>query len=256
MVSALMETLTMRPQPAANIGGTAARAIRNGPTTLVSITIRQVSGAVSQKRVGAVMKCSLTFFIPRPALFTRTSRWPNRSSAVATIRLQSSSLVTSPTNGRTRPPAGRASKATRSTSSRSRAAAAVTVAPARASPWVIARRRPRPPPVTMTTRPSSESSTFICGPLYSERAMIFESHDSRVRGAAIDRDRLARYKGRAFGGKEEHGADQISRFFGSRHALHADENLLLRRRNGLARDFSENRTRKNGVDRDAVGTQL
>ena len=165
MVSALIETLTMRPQPAASIGGTAARAIRNGPTILVSITMRQTSGAASQNRVGSVMNCSLTYFMRRPALLTRTSRRPKRSSAAATIRSQSSSLVTSATRGTTRP-FGTASAATRSTSSRSRAAVAMTVAPARASPWVIARPNPLPPPVTMATRPSSDGSSLISAPLF------------------------------------------------------------------------------------------
>ncbi len=44
-----MLILTIRPRPAAIITGTAARAIRNGPLTLVSITIRQTSGSVSPK---------------------------------------------------------------------------------------------------------------------------------------------------------------------------------------------------------------
>jgi hypothetical protein len=52
--------------------------MRNGPLTLVSITMRQVAGSTSQNRVGSAMKRSLTYFMPRPALFTSTSSRPKR----------------------------------------------------------------------------------------------------------------------------------------------------------------------------------
>ena len=87
----------MRPHPRVSIAGTAARAIRNGPTTLVSMTSRHVSAGVSQKLVGFVMKSSLTYFIPRPALLTNMSSRPKRSSAVLlrlrTVRPSSGALV-------------------------------------------------------------------------------------------------------------------------------------------------------------------
>ena len=65
------------PQPAARHHRRRPRgAIRNGPLTLVSITIRHTSASVSQKRVGSVRNRSLTYFIPRPALLTRMSSRP------------------------------------------------------------------------------------------------------------------------------------------------------------------------------------
>ena len=68
----------MRPHPAFSIGGAAARAIRNGPLTLASMTMRQIRGSVSQNRVGSVRKRSLTYFMPRPALLISTSSLPKR----------------------------------------------------------------------------------------------------------------------------------------------------------------------------------
>ena len=144
----------MRPHPASIMGGTAARAIRYGPTTFVSITVRQAFGATVQKRVGTVMNVSLTVFIPRPALLTRTSSRPKRSNAASTSRMQSSSRVTSAMSGTMRRSPNRraASSATASISAPWRAAEMMTRAPASASASAIARPMPRPPPVTIATR--------------------------------------------------------------------------------------------------------
>ena len=78
MVWWFMEMLTTRPQPRSSIPGTTARAMKNGPFTLVAITISHVSALVSQKLVGSVMKRSETKRIPRPALLTRMSTGPRR----------------------------------------------------------------------------------------------------------------------------------------------------------------------------------
>src|SRR6516162_9651310 len=48
--------LTMRPHRCLSMCGTTARAMRNGPLTLVSIIIRQTAGSVCQKRVGVSKK--------------------------------------------------------------------------------------------------------------------------------------------------------------------------------------------------------
>ena len=52
--------------------------MKNGPFTLVAITICHVSGLVSQNLDGSVMKRSETKRIPRPALLTRMSTRPSR----------------------------------------------------------------------------------------------------------------------------------------------------------------------------------
>src|SRR3981081_4330599 len=155
----------IRPQRWLNIRGTAALAIKNVPLTLVSIIICQAVGFVSQNGVGSVMKRSLMYFIPRPALLTSTSRRPNWATVAATTRWQSSGWVTSAASARTRESLN--SLATSSTSVFSRAAVTTTLHPARASPRAIARPSPRPPPVTMATVPSSDPDaldTFTCGP--------------------------------------------------------------------------------------------
>ena len=64
MVSWLIEMLTMRPQRCFIMCGTAARAIRNGPLTFVSIIIRQTAGSVSQNFVGVSKNFSLTKRMP------------------------------------------------------------------------------------------------------------------------------------------------------------------------------------------------
>ncbi len=146
----------MRPQPAFIIGDAAARAMKKGPLTLVSMISRQVSGSVSQKHVGSVRKFSLTYFMPRPALLTRMSSFPKRRSVSPTSAAQFCASVTSAIIGAT---ASRgASAVTRSSSWRSRAAVAITFAPARARPSTIERPSPRPPPVTIATLPSSGAS--------------------------------------------------------------------------------------------------
>src|SRR6476646_6768278 len=62
IVSRFIEILMIRPQRPRSIGRTAARAIRNGPLMLVSITERQADASASQKRVGSVMKLLLIYF--------------------------------------------------------------------------------------------------------------------------------------------------------------------------------------------------
>ena len=152
MVSWFMDMLTMRPRPEAMRAGTAARAIRNGPLTLVSTMSRQTAGPTSQNRVGVVRKSSLTRRMPRPALLTRTSSRPKRATATSTAAAQSSSRVTSARTGTIA--SSEASAATASTSARLRAEVAITRAPAAAKPSAMARPRPRPAPVMMATRPA------------------------------------------------------------------------------------------------------
>jgi hypothetical protein len=126
----------IRPQRARIISTTAHLAMKNGPLTLVSTISRHVSGDISQKRVGCVRNESLTYFMPRPALFTRMSRRPNRVTAASTTSSQSLALVTSASTGTTVPGAlfSADSRATASISLRSRAAVAITWIPARANP--------------------------------------------------------------------------------------------------------------------------
>jgi integrase len=49
----------------------------------VSIIMCHVSGSISQNRAGSVRNGLLTYFMPRPALFTRISRRPKRFIVVS-----------------------------------------------------------------------------------------------------------------------------------------------------------------------------
>ena len=176
----------MRPHRASIMDGAAARAIRNGPTTLVSITIRKIAGATSQKRVGTVRKVSLTYFIPRPALLTRTSSRPKRGTPLrraARSRLRGSRRRSAERSAcrrsaaRPRPPPPRSRPALR-------AAETITRAPASASASAIARPRPRPPPVTMATRGTKGHGSI------SERSQAASSRREQIFDAVerIDRE--------------------------------------------------------------------
>jgi hypothetical protein len=54
-----MLTFTMLPLAASSIRGTTARAMKKGPFTLVSTTIFQTSGSVSQKEGGTTAHANL-----------------------------------------------------------------------------------------------------------------------------------------------------------------------------------------------------
>ena len=71
---AVEETVTTRPARWARICGSAARVTLTGPNRVVSIWARKASGVISSKNPALKL----------PALFTRTSRCPNRSTAAWT----------------------------------------------------------------------------------------------------------------------------------------------------------------------------
>ena len=70
--------------------------------TFVSIISRHISGGISQNRVGRVINESLTYFIPRPALFHQNIQRPKLFTAASTISSQSLASVTSASRGTTR----------------------------------------------------------------------------------------------------------------------------------------------------------
>ncbi len=84
----------MRPQPRAAMRGPSARASRNGPFTLVSMTVSQ----------SASLSDSLAPRMFTPALFTRMSSGPSERSTLSTSRSMSAEAVTSAWNASTRRP--------------------------------------------------------------------------------------------------------------------------------------------------------
>jgi hypothetical protein len=111
---------------------------------MFTATVRSKSGSVT---------CSAAFLGPRPALFTRMSRCPNRSVTAWTDRPTWSRSVTSIWRGSAVLPSASTSPAMSPAPPASRSPRA-TSAPAAARATAMARPRPRPAPVTKATRPS------------------------------------------------------------------------------------------------------
>src|SRR4051794_38217810 len=135
-------TLTTAPPPASTIGGAVSRLRAKAAVRFTSSTSAKRSGVSDSTGSG----------VPTPALLTRTSMRPNRSSVTSTSRSLSASRTTSHPTARALP------RCVASDSSRSaRRAATTTEAPAPAS--TRAKRSPSPldAPVTMATRPSSRN---------------------------------------------------------------------------------------------------
>src|SRR5213078_3190799 len=128
----------------------AARVRRNAPRRLTSMTWSQSSSFMRTRRPSRMT----------PALLTRMSTRPNRCLAASTNRSASSRITASATTPRTAPPCASSSFAERWSRSASRPET-TTAAPSSASNAAIARPMPRPPPVTIATRPSR--APFVIG---------------------------------------------------------------------------------------------
>ena len=131
-------TLTIRPQPAATIGGAKARQVRYGPMTLTWSVVIQSSGSL----------CVTPSRGPNtPAAFTSTVGGAAHASTAARRRSTSSGSRTSAAKPFASPPAAVRSSATSSSASAERLTSA-TRQPSRARPSAIARPMPRLAPVT------------------------------------------------------------------------------------------------------------
>ena len=95
---AMEEMLTIRPQPRSRMGRTAARHIRKVPVRFTSSTCCHASSGTFSMSLNS-RDCGAA------ALFTRMSSRPKVSSANSTIRLASSSRLTSPSTEAQRTPA-------------------------------------------------------------------------------------------------------------------------------------------------------
>src|SRR5213592_3631184 len=143
--------LMTRPPPFCRIMSfVAARVMRNAPRRLTSMTWSQSSSFMRTRRPSRMT----------PALLTRMSTRPNRCLAASTRRSASSRLAASAATPRTAPPCASSSFAERWSRSASRPET-TTAAPSSASNAAIARPMPRPPPVTIATRPSR--APFVIG---------------------------------------------------------------------------------------------
>src|SRR5438128_839070 len=76
------------------------------------------------------------------------------------------------------------------------------------------------------------------------------------RQSAVDGDRLPGDEGRIVRGEEDHGADEVARFFRALDALSAQHRLALLGGHRLPRDLGEGGARCDGVDRDPEVTEL
>jgi hypothetical protein len=123
--------------------GRAARVMRAGPWRLTSSTRSQSSPSIDSN--GAVTSV--------PALLTRTSRAPYRSTAAATAWAASSGRVTSSSTADASPPSPSIA-ATVPAAPSTATSAAITRIPEAASRMEVARPRPEPAPVTRTTLPT------------------------------------------------------------------------------------------------------
>src|SRR3990172_7572521 len=118
--------------------------MKKAPERFVSSTRCQFSTVTSRKGVSS----------STPALFTRTSIRPQRFVATSTAAWHSSGLETSAWHTHAFPSPQRTVAAAASICSSVRATS-MTSAPSEAKRSAVARPIPRPPPVTMTFRPSN-----------------------------------------------------------------------------------------------------
>ena len=88
IVSKLVVTPMIRPQPCSSMWPTAARAMKNGPLKLTATTRLHASGETSHHgSMSVLLMPTLRWFVP--ALLTRTCSPPKRSSADCTTRCAS-----------------------------------------------------------------------------------------------------------------------------------------------------------------------
>ena len=149
-------TLMIRPPPTLRISGMDARIRRTAPQTLSSKSSSQSSSLTSSNPLAMDV----------PALLTRISTRPYRSTAVLTTRAAVALSVTSAERGSTSPSvAVRISFAAASRTS-CRRATIITFAPSPAMRWAAAFPIPSLPPVTMATLPSNPISMarLLCVP--------------------------------------------------------------------------------------------
>ena len=150
IVSKLVVTPMIRPQPCSRSRGAAALAMKNCPLKFVAIVLVQFSTGSSQKRGPLGLRGLM------PALFTRMCTAPSSAIVLRTVISASAGFVTSPAIGSTQsfPPTIRASSAVCSRACASMSIIA-TRAPARTSAMVIACPSPMrlPAPVTIATLP-------------------------------------------------------------------------------------------------------
>jgi hypothetical protein len=149
---AVLETLTTRPHPRSFIPGVSSRISRIGAMTLISNAAYQSSSGTSSR----------SRHLALPALLTRTSTGPKRSSAAARMRADASGSVTSWTSDSAAPPAS-APAATHSsaasTTARSPRATKRTEAPSAQRRRAVSSPMPRLAPVITQVRPLTPRST-------------------------------------------------------------------------------------------------
>src|SRR5260370_11885824 len=121
----------------------------------------------------------------RPAHVTTTWRPPNSLTARAASACMSAERPTSPRWATARPPAPRASSATRSTESAR--SPSTSAAPSAANASAIA--RPMPPPAPVMTTASSRKSTAASGDADADRAEAREGRAHRVAGLGAEEER-------------------------------------------------------------------
>src|SRR5574341_181857 len=138
------ETLMILPFPRLSISAAANLAQKKAPLRLVS---RMSSHSASVVVVTSERR-------KMPALFTRTSTRPNRSTVARTRASASGTRRTSPATARASPPARAIAPVTARMGSGRRPATA-TRAPSRANAIAMASPMPEPPPVTRATLPPS-----------------------------------------------------------------------------------------------------
>src|SRR5262245_10183240 len=152
MVSKLVVTLMIRPQPRLIIGSAANRAIRNAPMQLIARIRCQPSASASKNLIRASLSPAAVDMLT-PAQLIRMSSAPKVSTVRRTASRQSAAFDTSATMARNFPAkTGSAARRSRLAESISTAA---TLAPAAASARAITRPMPLAAPVTMAARPSS-----------------------------------------------------------------------------------------------------
>ena len=152
------DTMTMRPHPRSTIPGATACVTLNAVPRFIAISRSHVAASVSRKSRNSNPGIP-TFSIP--ALFTRMSIRPNRSSTAPTIAPACSRSVRSAMNeAASTPPAASSS---RRSWIRSLVDVTATAAPSRPSARAHAAPMPvgLPAPVTNATRPATSFSMMV-----------------------------------------------------------------------------------------------
>src|SRR5579885_818441 len=142
------EMLTIRPQPAASMSGTMARAHRNGPLRLTRIIRSHISSVRSKSGQKPLMPALLTRIVMGPSSLRVRTAAPATASANETSTVQA---IATPPDCTMVPAVLVAPSPLRSHTA--------TAAPSRASCMAIARPIPLPPPVTTAVLPFGD--TFV-----------------------------------------------------------------------------------------------